>query len=331
MILGLLLGCHHEACAAGRVCAVIGSGDSGFNGDGPALTAWLYLPSDVGPIPDGRLAVMDYNNYRLRALDPDGTLTTVAGDGTHGFSIPGQPALESPLENPIAFTVGPDGLLYIAAEHEGRVLQVDAAGVIQVIAGTGDIGFQGDGGDALLAWMSAPGGVAFGDEGEMYVSDGQTARVRVVRDGIIDTVIGGGEGDLGPGTTVALERPARLRWDDGRLLVADAGRSQVLAWDPASGKVTDAAPGCDLSSPSDARADSDGSIWIADTNHHELQRVVDGGCETMLGDGIPGVLFDRGASPTDSVLSYPAALYFDGADVFVANQGGHQVVRWQRD
>lgn len=313
-----LLACIPDPCAVGRVCAVIGSGDAGFNGDGPAREAWLYQPTDVGRLPDGRLAVADYNNYRVRALNADGTLETVAGNGEHAFARPGKSALESPFENPIVFEVGPDGALYIAAEHEGRVLRI-RDDLVEVVAGTGNIGFAGDGGDATAAELNAPSGLAFGDDGALYIADSETKRVRVVRDGKIDTIVGG-NGEL--------SHPQRLRWDDGRLLIADPGQSRILAFE--DGILSDAAPGCDLAYATDARPDADGSLWIADTNHHVVQRY-DGTCETVLGDGLPGVLFEDDEDPDGSVLSYPSGIFIEGPDVYVASQGGHQVVRWTRN
>ena len=106
----------------GTVCRVIGTGTLGYNGDGlDALESWLYFPSAVRVHPDGRLVVVDFNNMRVRAIEPDGTLVTLAGNGEHAWSTPGAPALETALENPIDAVYGPDGALYILPLHEARV------------------------------------------------------------------------------------------------------------------------------------------------------------------------------------------------------------------
>ncbi|MFN7146005.1 MAG: hypothetical protein ACK4YP_19670, partial [Myxococcota bacterium] len=162
-------GCPEEP---GTVCRVAGTGDLGFNGEGlPALESWLYFPSAVRAHPDGRLVVVDFNNMRVRALDPDGTLVTLVGNGDHAWSSPGAPALETALENPIDAVFAPDGTAYILPLHEARVLHLGADGIVTPCAGSGEVGYAGDGGDALTAAMSEASGLAVDEAGTLYIAD----------------------------------------------------------------------------------------------------------------------------------------------------------------
>ena len=98
--------------------------------------------------------VMDFNNHRLRRIDDEGRIETVAGHGFHALADVTVPALESPLENPIDFDFLADGRVVIASYHDPRVLAVDAEGRFEVLAGLGEegmVGNEGDGGDALAA------------------------------------------------------------------------------------------------------------------------------------------------------------------------------------
>jgi hypothetical protein len=332
MLLLALWACG-DPCPVGHVCSVAGTGDAGFIGDGDANKVELYLPTDAIRMPDGRLLVDDYNNYRLRALDDDGQLVTIAGSGAHGYSNPGSAALDSPLENPIAVAYGPDGLLYIAAEHEGRVLRVSADDTIEVVAGDGILELFGDGGPASSARLSDPTGIAFDDDGVLYISDSVTNRVRAIRDGLIDTVIGGGTDPDGAGRDVSLTAPQHIRWDAGnhRLIVADSGSNRILAWDPIADVVTDAAPGCDLSDPRDAAPDLDGSLLIADGAHHQIVGATAAGCMVLVGSGYSGTVDNHGARVTADVLYYPSSVLVDSSrDVYVASTLSNQIVRWRR-
>ena len=320
-LLALLGGCG--TCPIGSACVVMGSGDAGFNGEGlPARESWLYLPTDVLRGPDGALTVVDYNNYRLRELASDGTLTTVAGSGEHAFAEPGTAVLDSPLENPMAAVYGPDDRLYIAAQHEGRVLVVDE-GQIQVVAGTGFLGFSGDGGDALAAELWDPTGLAFGPDGALYISDSATNRVRVVKNGIITTIIGGGDATTGPGASVALDHPQRISFSDGTLLVADSYNNRVIAWDAATGEVLEVAT--ELHQPQAALRAPDGSVIVADALAHQVWAFGETD-RVIVGSGNPGTA-DRRRKVFDTPVYYPSGLWLDeNGDLFVTTMLGNQVL-----
>lgn len=323
-----LLACS-DPCPPGDACVVAGTGRAAYDGDGLlAVESSLYLPTDVLRWPDGRLAIVDYNNYRIRAIDSDGVLDTVAGTGDHGYATPGAAPLESSFENPIAAEVGPDGLVYVAAQHEGRVL-VLRDGVVEVVAGTGDLGYGGDGGDALAAELWDPTGLVF-DGADLYVADDFTHRVRRVRDGVIETVVGPDD----------LDRPMGLSVDDGRLYIADSGHHRIVAYDLDAGGLAVVAgtgtAGYDgdgglasealLRSPQGVLA-ADGVLFIADSGNHVVRRIVDGTVDAFAGTAFPAPLGDA-APPDEAPLSLPTGLFLDsGGDLYVASMLAHQIVR----
>ena len=113
-----------EGCdLPGTICRIAGSdsGVLGYNGEAlPALDSWLYFPTALAWMPDGRLLIDDFNNMRLRVVEVDGVLNTTVGNGIHAYAEPLAPSLESPMENPVDISVGPDGAVYIAELHAAR-------------------------------------------------------------------------------------------------------------------------------------------------------------------------------------------------------------------
>ena len=116
--------------SAGVISTVAGSGAQGFGGDGGAATAALLnFPIDVAPDALGNLYIAEWVNNRIRKVDSDGNITTVAG--------------REQLNEPEG--VAPDGAgnLYIADTGNNRIHKVDSAGVISTVAGSGTAGFSG--------------------------------------------------------------------------------------------------------------------------------------------------------------------------------------------
>lgn len=175
----------------------------GFRGDGgPATEALLYLPFsqsappagriDIGP--DDTLYITDTGNHRIRAVDAEGVIRTVAGTGPDdapdvydpsyrgGYSGDGGPATEAKLSRPTDVVVDPDGNFYIADTDNSCVRRVDAeTGIITTAAGVcGQGGFDGDGGPADQALLDRPYGVALDADGNLYIADTHNHRIRVV-------------------------------------------------------------------------------------------------------------------------------------------------------
>jgi RHS repeat-associated protein len=168
----------------GIITTVAGNGQSGFSGDGgPAKDAKLGLPRGVDVGPDGTLYIADTSNDRIRKVSPDGTITTVAGkddNGQPGFSGDGGPAKDALLNLPTGVAVAPEGNVYIADRDNRRIRKVSPDGTITTVAGSGQLGFSGDGGPAKDASQALPTGVAVAPEGTIYIADRNNSRVRKV-------------------------------------------------------------------------------------------------------------------------------------------------------
>jgi hypothetical protein len=162
---------------------------AGYGGDGgAALEARISQPVGQAAEPAGRLAVdaegnvyfADSGNHRVRKIDKDGIITTVAGNGTPGFAGDGGPATGAQLNNPVDVEVGADGSLYIADTYNSCVRVVDEQGTIRTVAGTcGTSGFNGDGGDALEALLDRPFGIELDGE-NLYIADTYNQCIRKV-------------------------------------------------------------------------------------------------------------------------------------------------------
>jgi hypothetical protein len=228
---------------AGTIQTIAGDGTAGYSDDGgPATAAHLNSPKSVAVDAQGNVYIGEAFS-RVRKVTPDGTITTVAGTGTSGFSGEGGPATAAMLTLPTGLAVDDAGTLYIADSYNFRVRKVTRDGIITTVAGTGYVGpvpgmggYSGDGGPAILARIGRPSGVVVDGKGNLYVADPDNGRVRMVTgDGIIRTVAG----PTVPGESQALD-PAGVALDRaGNLFIADnaAGVIRKLAVDGTMSKV----------------------------------------------------------------------------------------------
>ena len=205
----------------GRVVRVAGTGTAGFGGDGgPATKAELDQPHGVAFTRRGVLLVADALNNRIRAIAPDGTITTVAGTGARGFSGDGGPATAAKLSAPRGVSAAPGGGYLIPDTDNDRVRLVRPDGTIVTVAG------PGAGLDRPFAAVAAAGGA-------ILIADTGNDRVRRASgNGTITTVAGNGVrgfgGDGGPATAASLSSPHNLAvLPDGGFLIADEGNNRV--------------------------------------------------------------------------------------------------------
>ena len=205
--------------ALGTVAGTLGSGGPAGDG-GPATAAQLNSPYAVAVDAAGNLFIADTKNNRIRKVDTTGTITTIAGTGSPGFSGDGGPAAAAILSDPQGIAVGPGGEVYIADTGNGRVREIKADGTIVTIAGDGTPGTNSTINPALPALQNSLGatkGVAVDKAGNAYatVFTASRAVVRIDAAGGLVIVAGGGtlETDAIPAT--------QARWYDAPGIAID--------------------------------------------------------------------------------------------------------------
>ena len=219
---------------AGIITTLAGNGIFGFAGDGgAAIAASLREPTAVNADAAGNVYFSDNLNGRVRLVDTNGIISTVAGNGAGGFSGDGGPATNASLVSPRGLALDTHGNLFIADYGNSRIRKVSTVGLITTVAGRGTNGFSGDGGWATNANLFFPTGVAVDGFGDLYIADQSNNRVRRVdTNGIITTVAGTGAtgflGDGGRATNASLWHPSALAVDHlGNLYVADTGNNRI--------------------------------------------------------------------------------------------------------
>lgn len=214
---------------------VAGSDQVGFSGDGlPATDAALFKPSDVAVDPLGRLFISDLGNQRIRMVDEDGIIQTIAGTGDYGYNGDGIPAEFANVLFPSGIDIDLQGNVYVAVAGHNRVRMIDTDGTITTVAGSSTSGFDGDGGLATSASLDYPRDVFLTRTGEgFYIADSDNNRIRFVdSNGIIYTVAGNGEdGYNGDGifaTEASLHYPSGISLDVFQnLYIADTDNFRI--------------------------------------------------------------------------------------------------------
>lgn len=225
--------CIRKINKLGIITTVAGDTANGFAGDhGPATAAKLSNPSSVAVDVSGNLFITDQNNNRIRKVDTFGIITTVAGGGTGGLGDGGA-ATTASLSIPSGIAVDASGNLFIIDQGNNRVRKVTAMGLISTYAGTGAVGYSGDGGAAIAATFNYPISVAVDGSGNVYVVEGNNNVIRKIDAiGNIYAFAGkdslGYSGDGGAATAAKLKNPTGVAVDTaGKIYIADLGNNRI--------------------------------------------------------------------------------------------------------
>ncbi len=328
-----------KVTSSGVISTVAGTGTSGFSGDnGPATNAQLRSPASVTVDAAGNFYIAD-NFNRVRKVNSSGVISTVAGNGSFGYTGDGVAATTAALNSPSGIAVDAAGNLYIADTSNNRVRKVVAAsGAISTIAGNGTNNFSGDGGPATSAQMNSPFGVTQDSSGNLYISDSGNNRIRkVTTSGIISTFAGNGasgfSGDGGLAASAQLSGPAGLAVDAaGNLYIADVNNNRIRKVTPAGiistvagsssqGFAGDGGPATSakLTLPEGVAVDATGNLYIADMFNNRIRMVTGGTISTIAGNGQQGFSGDGGPA-TGASLNNPQGVAVDASgNLYIAD------------
>ena len=270
------------------------------------------------------------------------TITTFAGRPAF---VDRGPAVEAELYNPAGVAVDSAGNLYIADSSNNGIRKVDSTGTITTIAGTGELGFSGDGGPAVEAELYGPAGVAVDSAGNLYIADSGNQRIRKVDStGTITTIAGTGEfgfsGDGGPAVEAELYGPAGVAVDSaGNLYIADSGNRRIRKIDSTGTITTIAGTGefgfsgdggpaveAEFRNPYGVAVDSAGNVYIADTGNRRIRKIDSTGTiTTIAGPGEFGFSGDGGPA-VEAELRNPYGVAVDSAgNVYIADSRDHRI------
>ena len=167
---------------SGTITTFAGTGQAGFSGDGGPATEAKLTALDVALDGRGNMYITDTKNQRIRKVDKDGIIHTVAGSGKKGYSGDGGPATEAALNDPWGIAVDGEGNLFFGDHHNSVIRKVDSDGTIATVAGTGETGFNREKGPATKVWLNQPIGLFFDDDSSvLYIADTFNARIRALR------------------------------------------------------------------------------------------------------------------------------------------------------
>ena len=218
----------------GMIKTVAGTGQYGYSGDGGLATgAMLGNCFGVAVSAVGEVYIADTYNYRIRKIFTNGTIVTIAGNGTFGYGGDGGLATRATFRNPTGVAVSQSGEVYIADYGNNCVRKIFRNGTITTIAGTGVYGDGGDGGLATSAKLAYPRSMAVSSSGEVFIADSFNNRIRkIFTNGTIATIAG--TGTAGYGGDGGLAVSALLSYPSGVCL---STKGEIFLTDNYNGRV----------------------------------------------------------------------------------------------
>ncbi len=341
-------GSRRSAQSVNRVIeTAAGTGDGGVGGEGePARQTIVEQPTAVAAAPDGSYYFAERHNHRVRKVDRDGVVSTVAGVTQNGIPQAGyngddRPATQALLQNPSDVELGPDGSLYIADQANYRIRKVSPQGVISTIAGTGLPGYTGDDGTpATASRIQLVYGIALAPDGSLYFTQegsvGQNAYVRrVTTDGRTELVVGPSANladplgiDVAPNGDVYFAESGANRQRVLKVL-AKGGCCDLVAGTGVRGHSGDGGPAtsAQLRGPSDVAIAPDGSVYILEDTEFLRHVTPDGTITTIAGGGPPGTLGDGGAAKQGFINTPRGLALAPDNSILIAELGDNRIRR----
>jgi sugar lactone lactonase YvrE len=300
----------------------------------------LGMPTGIAVDGAGNVYIADKMHNRIRKVNKSGIISTIAGTGFYSTfgSFRGE-AVHTEIGYVQAVGADAIGNVYVTSENYNLVGKVDTSGMLTIIAGSGVLGFGGDGGIATNAQLNKPSGIAADVAGNVYIADRGNNRIRKVNSsGIISTVAGGGTllGDGGPAISANLNFPTGLAVDTaGNIYIADENNARIRKVNT-SGIITTIAGGgsafvdggsataTSLGAPDGVAIDAAGNIYIADRDHRVRVVSTSGVITTIAGNGILGFSGDGGPATAASLFASDVKVDAAG-NVYVADEVNNRI------
>ncbi|MBE2213034.1 MAG: hypothetical protein IAE82_04115 [Opitutaceae bacterium] len=275
-------------------------------------------------------------------------IETIAGTGVPGSGGDDGPASAAQINDPYGVVRGPDGAIWFCEHNGHRIRRIATDGTITTVVGTGERGYEGDGGPATVATLNLPHELRFDHAGNLYIADTANHAVRRVNreTGIITTMAGCGargyEGDGGPATQAKLSGPHSIQFGrDGELYVCDVGNHAIRVVDPLTGIIRtysgtgrpgpspDGSPitGTPLNNPRSLDVDSDGRLWLVTREGNQVLMLDPrtNMIHHIAGTGEPGFTGNGGPARL-ATLSGPKGIALDReGNAWLADTESHSV------
>jgi hypothetical protein len=308
--------------------------EPGMPEDGaPAITQRLDGPLVAS---DNKGGFYVASSNRIYHVGADDRLCLFAGTGVYGYSGDGGPAISAQLANPDCMTVDAMGNVYIADIGNHRIRKVDPEGIITSVAGDGTAGYGGDGGQAVMAQLNFPEGVAVDSSGNLYIADSNNCRIRkVTKDGTITTIarcvesayVADSSPDVFSGicpivASVAVDKAGNLYFPDVqriRKLTPD-GVIAAVAGNGTSGFSGDEGPAvsAQLGMPMSVAVDPAGNLFIADGSR--IRKVSQNGIiSTVVGNGTSGYSGDGGPATSAQISGVCTVAVDPAGNLYIAD------------
>lgn len=330
------------ASLGAQTITTIAGGGPGSGGS--ALNASVDAPTAVAVDAAGNYYYASQN--AVFKVDTAGLVTKIAGTGLPGFSGDGGPGVQATLRFPTGVAVDSKGNVFVADRGNQRIRKIDTNGIITTVAGVGSAGQAGDQGQAVVAQLNSPYGVAVDKNDDLYIADYLNNRIRKVTfaDGMLNNVAGTGyasfKGDGGNAVDANLNGPYAIAFDSGGVLYfVDRGNNRVrkittdgkiatvaglnsagFAGD--GGKIEEAK----FDFLSGIAVDSQGNIFLSDSGNNRIRKITSGNAvSTVVGDGTEAYKGD-GGSATAAQLAQPLGIAVDkSGNLYIADRGNNRI------
>ncbi|MCX8013492.1 MAG: NHL repeat-containing protein, partial [Rectinema sp.] len=272
------------------VSTLAGSGTAGA-ADGIGASAQFFMPQGVAVDGAGVVYVADTGNHKIRKIEANGIVSTIAGSGLQG-STEGT-ATVARFCFPSDLVISAAGTVYVADTENHKIRKISPEGVVSTLAGSGTAGDLD--GTGAAARFNRPSGIAIDASGVLYIADTGNHKIKkITPEGVVTTIAGSVSGyEDGPLLSARFSQPADIAIDSsGALIVVDTGNHRIRKIQ--SGQVTTVAGSGGIGTtdgpalqatfqhPSGIAIDSEGCLYVSDSDNNMIRKISPAGTVITL-------------------------------------------------